>query len=203
VIPTSLNGCDSVIWRGKTYKASGSYADTAVNATRDTIYTLIVALGKVDTKVTYSNGEFVSSCVGCTYQWYFCHSSGFTAIQNATSKTLKTTTNGDFRVEVKQGGCSGFSTCVNKLSLSIIAGYGQGILVYPNPTHDMVNISTEKPYENLVIVLTDLSGRTIMNQSYKNTQDIKLDVQGLSAGHFMIQISNGADIKSSIKLTKE
>lgn len=203
VISSSLNGCDSVVWRGKTYKNSGNYADTVVNATRDTIHTLIVALGKVDTKVTYSNGEFVSSCVGCTYQWYFCHSSGFTAIQNATSKTFKTTTNGDFRVEVKQGGCSGFSTCVNKLTLSIIAGYGQGIIVYPNPTHNVVNISTEKPYENLLITLTDISGRIIISQTYKNTQDIKLDVQGLSTGQYMIQISNSADVKSTMKLTKE
>jgi hypothetical protein len=203
VIPFSSSACDSFVWRGKTYRQTGTYIDSAKNATRDTIFQLGLTINSVNTSVTYVNGEFISGCVGCTYQWYFCHSSGFTAIQNATSKTFKTTTNGDFRVEVKQGGCSGFSTCVNKLSLSIIAGYGQGIIVYPNPTHNVVNISTEKPYENLVIVLTDLSGRTIMNQSYKNTQDVKLDVQGLSTGQYMIQISNGADVKSTMKLTKE
>lgn len=197
------SACDSFVWRGKVYKLSGTYNDTVVNVTRDTIHQLTLSIGSINTSVSYANGVFTSNCISCTYQWYICHGSGFTAIQNATSRTLATTTSGDVRVEVKQGGCSGFSNCVNKMTVSIVANYGKEILAYPNPVQNVLYLSTEKPYSELNIVIMDISGKVIMSQSYKNTQDIKIATEAITIGNYILHVYNGNELKSTLKLTKE
>jgi Secretion system C-terminal sorting domain len=203
LVPVSIGACDSLIWRGKVYRLSGTYSDTVLNATRDTIHQLTLSLGTINTTVSYANGVFTSNCIGCTYQWYVCHGIGFTAILNATTRTLVTNTSGDVRVEVKQGGCTGFSTCVNKLTLSIIANYGKEIIAYPNPVKNILYVSTEKAYAELNIVLVDVLGKVIMERTYQNTQDVEINAKDLTPGSYYIQVYNGKELKSTLKLTKE
>jgi hypothetical protein len=203
VFSNAISACDSFIWRKKTYKQTGTYMDTVFNATRDTVFVLNIVVNRANTSVTYSNGEFVSGCIGCLYQWYVCNGTSRTPIQNATAKTYKTKADSSYSVNVSYGICTGKSACVNKKSVSVISGYSNDVIVFPNPTRDIIQISTDKVYENLLITLTDLMGRIILSQSFKNSQDVELNVEKLSQGNYIIQINDGLEIKSRLKLTKE
>lgn len=205
VVPSSMTSCDSFVWRGKVYKSTGTYVDTVINSVRDTIYQLVVTIDNADASVTYVNGEFVSGCVGCTYQWYLCNGgvSNTTLIVNATSRTFRTTTEGDYMVEVKKGSCTGKSKCVNRYSVAIGSQYGVNIVVYPNPVEDKVNISMNKVYSKLEVSLIDNNGKVVYRNDFNLVQNLTLDMQTYSKGMYILQLNDGNHSVETVKLIKE
>lgn len=77
--------------------------------------------------------------------------------------------------------------------------------VFPNPTNGIVNISinTETGYQNAVIRLVDVSGKTVFAQQ----QDIKpgeqlydIDTASLAAGIYQLQITSGQTVVAAKKV---
>lgn len=64
------------------------------------------------------------------------------------------------------------------------------IHVYPNPTHDVLNVVIELPYDNPEVTIVDLSGRVLMNERLPETLN-SLDVSSISEGVYILQIKDG------------
>ena len=64
--------------------------------------------------------------------------------------------------------------------------------VYPNPFTDAVNISfSEEVNGNLTIVIYDMLGRKVYDQSKRATQEMTVNLQSLSSAQYIMVVSSG------------
>lgn len=74
-----------------------------------------------------------------------------------------------------------------------------GILIYPNPAENQVNIQSSRDIDSIVIY--DLSGREVMRQNM-NGKTQNVNIQALSAGTYLVQIFNKGKLLKSDKIIK-
>lgn len=207
IIPVTIVECQNFYtWRGKRYTQNGIFRDTVIQKYTDTVYEVNLILQNMNLGVSYINGEFVSNCTICNnFQWYLCNADGTkTKIINATNRTFKTITDGDYMVEVEGvAGCKGNSPCVNKISASVIANFGVKIIAYPNPVKEKVNVVLEKVYRNLSAIIYDKTGRIVYQSNFENTQEFSIDMNHLSVGTYFLKLMDSENSISDIQLIKE
>jgi uncharacterized repeat protein (TIGR01451 family) len=71
--------------------------------------------------------------------------------------------------------------------------------VYPNPANDRVFVAADSNIETVMIY--DLLGKTVLNSSI-NSNTASIDVSGISAGLYLLEVSNG-NVKQVSKLVIE
>jgi hypothetical protein len=64
--------------------------------------------------------------------------------------------------------------------------------IYPNPAQDVLHISTQAPQfeSGYVVLVSDLSGRVVINTKINGEQDFTLPVHHLSAGTYIINMKH-------------
>ncbi|MGR7812717.1 FG-GAP-like repeat-containing protein [Lacinutrix undariae] len=78
-------------------------------------------------------------------------------------------------------------------TLSIEDTLSENLIMYPNPTQDLLNISAIDNLTNAVYTVFDITGRRITTGKLNNTT---INVSQLSAGNYILRISAGATIKT-------
>lgn len=75
------------------------------------------------------------------------------------------------------------------------------INIYPNPATNEVSVSwnVNNANGNSTVNVYDLNGRVVLTQNAGDAFDTKIDLSGLEAGFYMVEVSNG-DIKTTKKL---
>lgn len=63
--------------------------------------------------------------------------------------------------------------------------------IYPNPATDLLNIKTDGSNAINAIQIVDLNGRQIVTKTFDNVADAQIDVNDLSAGMYLINITSG------------
>jgi hypothetical protein len=71
--------------------------------------------------------------------------------------------------------------------------------VYPNPTHDVFNVTFSTQVSNATITLQDATGK-IMQQKAANDNQVAFDVATLAPGNYFIIYDN---LKSKQKLIRK
>ncbi|MBR9915717.1 MAG: T9SS type A sorting domain-containing protein [Algicola sp.] len=70
---------------------------------------------------------------------------------------------------------------------------GLDLSLSPNPTKDILNISTATPlHKDTIYTIFDINGRQIVSTKLKNQT---IDVSALSAGNYILRILSGKDVK--------
>ncbi|NRD23198.1 Omp28-related outer membrane protein [Winogradskyella litoriviva] len=85
------------------------------------------------------------------------------------------------------------STVAEALSVEEVAGI-DSIKLYPNPATDKLNIAFQAGNGDYNISITDMLGRTVINNNYEGlfgTQNIELPVSQLNPGHYIMKINDG------------
>jgi hypothetical protein len=80
-------------------------------------------------------------------------------------------------------------------------GFGNGLLLYPNPTNGNFSIDLGESYQTTTIIITDLVGKVIQTQIYNESQLLNLNIEE-PAGIYLLMIESG-DKKAIIRLIKE
>jgi len=62
--------------------------------------------------------------------------------------------------------------------------------LYPNPTNSGVTIRFNKDYSDIRLRIYSLNGQVLMNKTYKNSNEIKFDIEG-SPGLYLAEITAG------------
>ena len=91
------------------------------------------------------------------------------------------------------------STVAQALSIEDVSGI-DSIKLYPNPATDKLNIAFQEGNGDYTITVTDMLGRTVINNNYTGlfgTQNIELSVSELNAGHYILNINDGNGSYSS------
>lgn len=77
-------------------------------------------------------------------------------------------------------------------SLSVITFDASQFSIYPNPTSDLLNVKVAGSGSTITAVqITDLNGRQIMTKAFDNVSDAQINVNNLSAGMYLINITSG------------
>lgn len=121
------------------------------------------------------------------YQWLDCDNN-FTPIPGATNATYTPSANGDYALELTVNGCVDTSDCVQITSIGLSENPpGDDLLVFPNPTTDIVNImlKNERP---LTIKLSDLNGKTLLSTSKEAS--FVLDLSRYSSGLYLLHLES-------------
>ena len=196
--------CDSFLWiDGNIYSVSNNSAThTLTNAAGcDSVVTLDLIINTVDSSVSQNGIILTADVVGAAYQWLDCDNS-FSIISGETNQSFTTTANGNFAVEITLNSCVDTSACYSVTSVGIIENsFGNGLLIYPNPTDGSFSIDLGKTYNAVSITMTDLNGKLIQSKTYSESQLLNLKLEE-PAGVYLLIIET-RDKKAVIRLVKE
>jgi len=91
------------------------------------------------------------------------------------------------------------------LSVEDVSGISS-IKIYPNPAKENLNIAFQDGNGDYNITVTDMLGRTVINNSYEGlfgNQNVALSVAQLNAGHYVMNINDGtASYSTKFVVTK-
>jgi trimeric autotransporter adhesin len=76
------------------------------------------------------------------------------------------------------------------------------ITMFPNPTKAATTLRLNSSTNNLIVTITDITGKVVSRQSYINVMLVSLATEKLAAGLYTVTVTNGAEVKT-IKLVKE
>ena len=179
--------------------ASGSYAviETSFSCGTGTSPCIQFCVG-LNSSVSISGNTLSALQNGATYQWIDCNN-GNAIISGETNQSFTPTVSGYYAVEITSNGCTSSSNCTSiTISTSGIEEQtANNFNIYPNPASDLVTLN------NLTIgttlQLTDMTGKTVLETSVL-TEEITIDLNGLTEGVYFVQILDNASIIGTKKL---
>lgn len=129
--------------------------------------------------------------VGLSYQWY----KGAAAIAGATSINYVATTTGNYKCRVTKAatGCYKIS---NGIVVTVTCKEGENnfdINVFPNPTNNVFNISSNKIIGLGIITVTDINGKLIITDLIKQTDLIEVNLENFANGMYFIKIEENGN----------
>lgn len=143
----------------------------------------------LEPEITVADGTLVSNYVEGN-QWYF----NGEFIEGADSKEYVPTSTGVYTLQVSKDGCTAevsreFTVeAVTDLSKS----FENGIIIYPNPALDKVNISSESEFLERIDLINS-KGQIIYSEEDK-TLKFELNINQLSKGIYYIRIQNKQNV---------
>ena len=176
-----VTACDSYEWNGETYTESGTYDKTFTASNGcDSVVTLHLT---INNSVHYSFTESATS----PYIW------------NGTEYTET----GDYVQNfTAENGCDSIVT----LHLNILSGISDtdnsAITIFPNPTSDILNITSTETISEIEIV--NVMGQVVYRKEI-NGENAVCDVEGLTAGVYVVRIfgTDAGSILEQRKVVKE
>jgi subtilisin family serine protease len=139
--------------------------------------------------ISQSNDTLFVQAANGQLQWYFNNN----LISGATQNFYKVQLRGDYYCElIDSSGCSEFSDTIN-INITEIdqVEAQQSYSIYPNPSKDIIYIELTNSNAPVEVSVLDLSGRTVMQQSFESgKQRIQMDVSLLTKGMYFIQLKS-------------
>lgn len=150
----------------------------------------ILAVNDYSVSLSVSGATLTADYTGtaaAVYEWKNCVSGSF--VPGSDSETFTPAQNGLYAVRITENGCETTSQCVVVSSVSLNNLTGSDLLIYPNPSKEVVNIKTTENIADL-IVLTDLNGKRIM-ETVPSDVTAELQLNNVDAGLYVVVISVG------------
>lgn len=134
------------------------------------------------------------------YQWLDCDNN-YAVIPGETMQSFTATALvGNYAVEITLNGCSDTSACY-LIDQSALYELGQGlVLIYPNPTSGMVQISWQKAFQ--FIEVTDARGRLLTKMNVTDKLSQTFDVSLYSSGVYFVHLI-GEEGRTVFELIKQ
>jgi hypothetical protein len=72
--------------------------------------------------------------------------------------------------------------------INVNAKEDNSVSIYPNPFKDQITITLDNNQASEVVI-TDIAGKVVLNKKFNNNE-IKIDMSGLSAGQYIVNVKN-------------
>lgn len=141
----------------------------------------------VDTAVLVVGNILTASASNATYQWVDCATGS--PIVGATNASFTPSINGDYQVLVTQHGCMEASSCYNVTVVGVEAVTATSLLIYPNPSTELINLEWGKEQATSISLL-DVQGRRVLTTQFITSDKAQLSLRQLPAGVYYISITN-------------
>ena len=101
--------------------------------------------------------------------------------------------------EAFSGSATGTATFTQKLIQPSSINFTRidGVKVYPNPANDLLKIELSSSLNGATLIMTDLSGRVLLQQTIDNSLVHELPLTGLTKGIYLMQIINQQNMFTS------
>jgi len=144
--------------------------------------------------VVYLNGNLSAQQTGNGYQWLDCNLSN-ALIPGATNQSFTPLSNGSYAIVISNLVCSDTSACFQVTGISIIDLVKElGILVYPNPFDQTVQISLKEKMDKIDIQVYDEKGSLVKSEQFRATNQIVLELSNLASGSYFLHVRIGEAI---------
>lgn len=187
-----------------TWETTGVYYDTLVGAGIngcDSLFTIDLTVGSIDTSVANTQGVLTANMVGQTYQWLDC-SNGFSEISGATAQSFTPTQNGSYAVVVTTTECSDTSNCHSIGGLGLLTNtFESEFTIYPNPTDGQMTIDLGDSYKSITVIVRSVDGKLISEFRFKNKQNLDIFIEG-ATGYYFVEIFTKSDQSATVKVLK-
>lgn len=187
---------------------SGTYAcviSTSALCSDTTNCVYVDVCAAFSASVTSSNTGIITCSVSnaSSYQWLQCTNNGnsFAVIPNATAQSFTPSTNGSYACKVNKGGCVDTTACFTINDVGMLEVDILQVTVYPNPAHDVLQLSAVKNIQNIVVV--DVAGHQLMMQRNMHDKNITLNISSLSAGMYLLRADDGQGHFSNYQFIKQ
>jgi len=176
---------------------------TLTGSTSNWIASQTLPMATVDNTITNDNiGTLTATVTGATYQWVDCNNAN-APISGATSQTFSPTVVGSYAVMLTKNGCSATSTCESVTTLGVNSNeFARSISMFPNPTNGITNIQLNQSFETIEATVYNVTGQTILNKEFKNTNSFSLDINSANGIYFLAVKTNSGE-NAVLKVVKE
>ena len=180
-----ITACGSYAWINNNTYTQGNHtaeftiAGGAVNGCDSVIsldLTLININPSVIDKIDYLTPSYIA---GDLYEWIDCNTEAVVF----TGKDFYPAANGDYKVKITKDGCEETSDCFPFNALSVDENTIDNLVIYPNPTANILHIEGVKVEKIRVIGLT---GQEILVHSGANS----IEVSDLSPGSYFVEVND-------------
>ena len=131
-----------------------------------------------------NNGTQLFAQAGYSYyQWLTCDSSGYTTLPNQVSHQLTPSISGHYAVLIGNGSCQAISDCVYFYSPFSITEHDILTSIFPNPNSEGVLYFE---YDGFEVHITDLLGKTVLNNTKITPLMKQLSINELEAGSYIL-----------------
>ncbi len=176
VYTTSVHGCDSIF-----------YIDL-----EEHLNTISTSISNMNNVLTYDNPQ-----TGYTYQWI--NLSTNQEISGETSYTYSPSINGNYAIRVSDGVCEVLSNGSNtNIGLTDLDAQ---MNLFPNPFSDYITLEFKEVKEKISVIISDVQSKVLLDKTFKNTSEIKIEGNTLQNGIYNITISDG-NISTTKKLIR-
>lgn len=197
---SNINTCSAFTSpSGKVWTTSGTYLDTILNSAGcDSIMTFNLTIVSVDNGVTKNKDSLIASSEG-SYQWLDCENN-FSVISGATNQRYIPSQDGEYAVEVTESGCMDTSECISFVLSSVEGLNDEQIVIYPNPTSDVIQIMMEngEPIDGFSVY--DVLGKEYEVKFTKSQNKYEVNLKDLPSGNYVLVIdSQGHQIRRQVQ----
>lgn len=203
-IDTQL-ACESYTWiDGITYSADNSTAVYSLTNAGgcDSIVTLNLSIYQLDTTIILNGSSLTANIAGASYQWLDCNNP-LNVLVGETNQDFSPLMNGSYAVEITQNGCVDTSECISLTTIGIIKNdFGEGLVVYPNPTNGSVTIDLGNFYQSINAQLINSTGQVVAITLFSNSRTLRLDIEG-APGFYFLEIFATEQKRAVVKVLKE
>lgn len=206
-IPTSSNNnvttCNQYTWHGQTFKQSGTYTYTLVNAQGcDSIATLNLTIDSVNKNINVVGNTITSQAIGATYRWLNCNNN-MSVINGETSQSYTPLLSGNYAVKVTQNNCIDTSNCISITTVGIDEVLVKmNFVAFPNPTTKTINISFESPQALISLRLITIDGKLLTEKTFYQTEKIEFNLMEPN-GIYFLELTDNFNNKSRLRVVKQ
>lgn len=139
--------------------------------------------------INYVEGALLAEETGVTYQWLDCEEN-FAIIPGEQGQSFSPSSNGEYAVWLSNATCSDTSNCIQITNVGIKDGQtASGLLIYPNPTLNVLTIEFMHSQRDIQIEVFDVLGSRILWQEESEGKFYQLDLGEHAAGTYFIHIT--------------
>lgn len=139
--------------------------------------------------------------VFANYQWLDCNNN-YAVVPGETNQSFTPVVNGNYAVELNEGGCIDTSACVAISTVgNLETQFDRTIRIFPNPTSKIFTIDLGSEEVSIQVIIRDALGRSVYFSNHTNTATIHCSLEA-TAGMYFIEIVSGMNI-ARLKLMLE
>jgi len=194
---TICSGTDYTYPDGTTQQdITASTTDTSIITAAnfcDSIIITSLTVNQVDTSVSQNSTLLTANNSGASfYQWVDCDNN-FTLLPSQNNTSFTATNNGTYAVIITENNCIDTSSCylVNTVGTHFISS--NNLILFPNPSKDLINIRFVKSYQNINLTINDLNGRLISSIEKKDCDFIKIELNETPGIYFLNINTDGSN----------
>ena len=177
---------DDITYTEDNTTAQQTFIGGAANGA-DSIVTLNLTINSVtDLSTSVDVATITANNENGTYQWLNCDND-YSIIEGATEISFTPDVNGNYALEITENGnaCVDTTSCVAITTVGLIENKTNDVVVYPNPTNGVFNISLKSDLEEVHITVIDMLGKKVYAKTYANTNSIDLELKQPSGMYFV------------------